>query len=158
MIPGPDRKQMHPAPDLPEIRTKLRAALVGIVLIFGTGNAKAQSAVIVGSWRGTSTCVDREHYPACTDEQVIYDVRPHNNARDTVTLRADKIVNGTREFMSENDFIRQPNGAWTADIRTPRFHLKLTLHIADNRMTGTLTDLSSDRRVREMALERTPGP
>ena len=98
--------------------------------------------------------VDREHYPACKDEQVIFEVSQRDNAPDTVTIRADKLVNGTRELMSEDDFIRQADDSWTVEIRTRRFHGRLMLRIAGNRMTGTLTDLDSDRRVRDIVLER----
>ena len=132
----------------------LSGALVACALVVGAAGAQTQGAIIVGTWRGTSTCVDREHYPACTDEQVIYDVRPHRDSPDTVALRADKVVNGVREFMSENDFVRQADGAWTTDIRTPRVTLRVTLRITGKRMTGTVTDLSSDRRIRDMALTR----
>ena len=138
------------------MRTALRAALGSLFLVAGPTAATARSGAIVGSWRGTSTCVDRDHYPACKDEQVIFDVRPRDNAPDTVTIRADKLVNGAREFMSEDDFTRQTDSSWTVEIRAPRFHGRLTLQIAGNRMTGTLMDLDSERRVRAMALERAP--
>ena len=135
------------------MRATLRRALLTVALAAGPAAAQAPSA-IVGIWHGTSKCADREHYPACTDEQVIYDVRPQGDSPDTVTLKADKVVNGVREFMSENDFVRHADGAWIADIRTPRGHLKAILRVTGDRMTGTVTDLSSDRRVRDMALTR----
>jgi hypothetical protein len=125
-------------------------------MVAGPTVATAQSGAIVGSWRGTSTCVDREHYPACKDEQLIFDVPQRDNAPDTLTIRVDKLVNGTRELMSEDVFTRQTDSSWTTEIRTPRFHGRLTLRVAGNRMTGTLMDLASDRRVREIVLERAP--
>jgi len=85
---------------------KLASAVAIIVLSAGSAARGAQEVDIVGSWRGTSLCVDKEHFPACRDEQVIYDARPKGSARDTVTIRADKIVNGGREFMAEFDFSR----------------------------------------------------
>ena len=138
------------------MRATLRRALLTVTLAAGPAAAQAPSDTIVGTWHGTSKCADREHYPACTDEHVIYDVRPHRDSPVTVTLRADKVVNGVREFMSENDFVRQADGAWTTDIRTPRVNLRVTLRIAADRMIGTVTDLTSDRRVRDMALTRAP--
>lgn len=116
--------------------------------------ALLQAAVIIGTWQGTSTCVDRTHYPSCQDEQVVYTVRSHAGTRDTVTLRAEKIVNGAREMMSEDDFVRQRDGSWAATLRTRRFHLRILLRVSGDRMTGQLTDLDAQRKVRDMALRR----
>ncbi len=135
-------------------RGSIAAAVTAVVLAIACGVASAQGDAIVGTWRGTSTCVDHEHYPACTDEQVIYEVRARSGSRDTVTVRADKLVNGARELIDQRDFTRQGDDAWAAEIRTPRVQLRVTLRIVADRMTGTLTDLAADRRVREMALGR----
>jgi hypothetical protein len=108
----------------------------------------------VGSWRGTSICVDREHYPACKDEQVIYEARVSHTSPDTVTIRADKVVDGNREFMGEYAFTLQEGGSWTSEAQTSRYHLLLRLQLAGDRLTGTLTDLASGHRVRDIALER----
>jgi hypothetical protein len=120
--------------------------------------AQSPNADILGSWQGTSLCVDRQHFPACTDERVIYDVRPRPGSPNTVTLRADKLVNGVREFMNESDFRRAADGSWISDLQTPRFHLRVVLQVAGTRLSGTLTDLASGRRVRAMTLVRTAHP
>ena len=114
----------------------------------------AQSTNTVGSWRGTSLCVDKKHFPACKDEKVIYDVQSKNGARDTVTLRADKVVNGVREFMGEFDFILAKDSSWIAEFRNQRIHICIVLRIAGTRMSGTLTDLPSGRTVRKIELTR----
>ena len=80
------------------------ARLAILLLPLGWMSPRGQAVDILGSWRGTSTCVDKVHYPSCKDEQVIYDVRRKGSAPDTVTLRADKLVNGVSEFMAEFDF------------------------------------------------------
>src|SRR4051812_41741362 len=72
------------------------ATLVAALLFF-------QASGLVGSWRGTSTCVDRVHFPNCHDEEVIFDVVARDSTGDTVTVRADKIVQGHREFMGESN-------------------------------------------------------
>src|SRR5262245_9046936 len=112
-----------------------------------------QAPDLVGTWNGTSTCTDREHYPACHDEQVVYDVR-EPGSRDTVTLRADKLVNGRREFMGEFDFTRSSGEVWTAEYRSTRVHLRLSLHVSGSRLTGHILDIPSGRTVRQLALER----
>src|SRR2546427_692001 len=51
-----------------------RRGILAPLLILGI-IAAAQAAGILGEWRGTSTCMDKVAYPACTDEVVVYDVR-----------------------------------------------------------------------------------
>jgi hypothetical protein len=120
------------------------------------GSAKAQQPDILGSWRGTSLCVDKANFPACKDEQVIYDARPKGTARDTVTIRADKVVNGVREFMGEFDFGLAADSSWVAEFQNPRVRIKIILRVRGAQMNGALTDEPSGRRVRAIALERVP--
>src|SRR5512145_3386240 len=136
---------MRPVPPL---------AVLALALAWAPPNS--QDMVILGSWRGTSLCVDKARFPACKDEQVIYDVQRKGGARDTVTLRADKVVNGVREFMGEFDFARSPDSSWVAEYQNPRVHIRIVLRVHAARMTGHLTDLPSGWRVREIALERVP--
>lgn len=136
---------MHPA---------LRASLVGLVFMAGSVIANGQPPGIVGTWAGTSICVDREHYPACTDEQVVYDAQASRTSPDTVTVRADKVVDGNREFMGEYACTLREDGSWASEVRGPRYHLRLVLEPAGDQLTGTLTDLDSARRVRDIVLKR----
>lgn len=115
---------------------------------------RVQAAELVGTWRGASTCTDRVHFPACNDEVVVYDVRPLGEAGDSVTLRADKLVHGSREFMYQFDFARGPGGEWTAEFQTPRAHGRWVLQLSGGRLTGRLVDIPSGRMVRQVALER----
>ena len=124
-------------------------------LIVFIGLVLAQDVGIVGSWRGTSICVDKVNFPACKDEQVIYDVRQNGSARDTVTVRADKVVNGVREFMAEFDFHRA-DSTWVAEYQNPRTRIQIVLRVRGAHMTGVLTDEPSGRRVRDIKLERVP--
>ena len=136
-----------------------QSLVVAILLLsFAPNRAHSQTAEIVGSWRGTSLCVDKVNYPACKDEQVIYDVAAKGSSRDTVNLRADKIVNGVREFMGDFDFGRAPDSTWIAKYENPRVRLRIVLRIRDDHMAGFLTDEISGRRVREMALDRVRSP
>jgi len=135
---------------------KLASAVAIIVLSAGSAARGAQEVDIVGSWRGTSLCVDKKHFPACRDEQVIYDARPKGSARDTVTIRADKIVNGVREFMAEFDFSRTPDSSWVAHYQNPRVRIQILLRVRGTRLTGALTDETTGRRSRAIALERVP--
>ncbi len=134
----------------------MRIALVlcAAVAAFAPRVAHARPNPLAGDWRGTSTCVDRAHFPSCKDEQVIYEARVSPHAPDTVVVRADKIVDGQRLFMGEYDVARQADSTWVSEVQTPRYHLRLTLALAGDRVTGTLTDLTQGRRVRDIALTR----
>jgi hypothetical protein len=112
-----------------------------------------QQAAIVGSWHGTSTCVDREHYPACNNEEVIYDVTA-GHSRDSVHVRMDKIVNGTRDFMGESDFGRAADSSWVTIYRNPRVQLRVTLRVRGTHLSGTVIEVGTDRHVRTIELDR----
>ena len=123
------------------------------LLVTLTAAANAQQPDIVGSWRGTSICVDPEHFPSCHNEQVIYDVRP-KASRDTVTIRADKVVNGVRELMAEFDLALTTDTTWVADYQNPNTHVRITLRVRGTSLTGSLVNLPSGLRVRQLTLER----
>jgi hypothetical protein len=138
------------------LRTHLVLLLAGLASLPTGDPTDAQDVNIVGSWRGTSTCVDKAQFPACKDEQVVYDVRQQGSARDTVTIRADKVVNGVREFMGEFDFHRAPANTWVAEFQNPRVRIRIVLRVRAGHMAGVLTDEPSGRRVRDLALDRVP--
>jgi len=121
-----------------------------------TVSAAARTS-LPGTWRGTSTCVDPEHFPACKDEQVVYEARLTHSSPDTVAIRADRLVDGARLFMGELFFKPQADSSWVADVRTPRTHFTVTLRRAGKRLTGVMTDVPSARRIREIALELVEG-
>ena len=72
-----------------------------LFLLAVSSSAAAQDAnakAILGVWRGTSVCVNREAAPACRDEEVIYDFREATPpAAGKLTLKADKIEGGKVE-------------------------------------------------------------
>lgn len=129
-------------------------ALLGTITALTGAATRFQQPDLVGSWRGTSTCVDKVHFPACKDEDVIYDARQKAGAPDTVTVRADKIVHGVREFMGEFDFHRAPDSAWVAESAHPPVRIRIVLRVRGAHLTGVLTDEPSGRRVRDIAADR----
>ena len=152
-VPPPTTRLKLPSVRRPRLRTWTPfLAIVAIPLAWMS--TSAQQAEIIGSWRGTSLCVDKADFPSCHDEQVIYDVRPKGSSADTVTLRADKVVNGVREFMGEFDFGRQSDSTWVAKYENPRIHIRIVLRVRGSQMTGVMTDEPSARRIREIAVAR----
>jgi len=137
------------------MRTQL-VALLGAVIPLLWVPARTPPPDLVGSWRGTSTCVDRVHFPACHDEQVIYDAQQKGRAPDTVTVRADKVVNGVRDFMGEFDFHLAPDSTWVAEYQNPSVRFRIVLRVREAHLTGFLADEPSGRQVREIKAERIP--
>lgn len=123
-----------------------------LVLPFALLAAATQAAGIVGTWRGTSLCSDKIAYPACHDEVAHYDIRAKGSSRDTVIVKAGKIVNGAFEEISTDDFVRQPDGSWKTEI--PRYRVQIVLRVAGDSITGRLTDSGAAKKVRDIALTR----
>ena len=94
---------------------------------------------ILGQWRGTSLCVDKEHHPACNDEVIVYDFTPSKTHEGEVTLSADKIVNGERVTMYVLDFHRNGD-RWSAEFRNARVHILWSYAVDGDSLTGTLCD------------------
>src|SRR6185503_16292342 len=69
------------------------------------GTQGGEISKLVGDWVGESVCVNKEKFPACNDEHVVYHVVVASGKTDTVTITADKIVNGKPEAMGTFDFV-----------------------------------------------------
>jgi hypothetical protein len=109
---------------------------------------------IVGTWRGTSLCVDKQNFPACNDEDALYEIRGIGRSSDSVLVRAQKMTNGTAELVSEDMFTHQPDGTWRTDIVAPRGRIRVTLRLNGDSLTGALVDADSSRKARDIALKR----
>src|SRR5215471_18717198 len=105
------------------IRRALPAILLSVLAAPAVAAAEDAKS-IVGVWRGTSTCVNREAAPACRDEEVIYEFRELTPpVAGKLSMKADKVVNSKVEPMGELDFAWEPKEkAWSCDFQTPRFH------------------------------------
>ena len=136
----------------------MRMLVAVAVLALGTSTARAQQSPIIGSWHGSSTCADREHWPACHDEEVIYDVVARAGVRDTVTLSADKVVNGVRVPMGDLDFAPAADSTWVSEIATGKSRGRVVLRIVRDHMTGTLMDIPTGRTARTLVLDRVHAP
>lgn len=115
---------------------------------------------ILGTWRGTSTCVKSPEFPACHDEVVVYEVREAAPGGRAVTLDAYKIVDGERQPMGELEFTYDARlEAWTSELRTPRVHALWSFVVDGDAIAGTLVDLPSKHLIRNVAVRRdAPAP
>jgi len=134
---------------------RLVAAFV-LVVACAMGEASAEPVdEIVGTWRGTSTCVDRQAAPACTDEQVIYEIAASPGQPDSVKVTADKVVDGKRVPMGVLDFTYEASsGSWTSELDSLRVHALWRLSVSGATLSGTLTLLPSRAVVRRVDLRK----
>lgn len=70
-------------------------------------NDKQSDAIsnLIGTWSGESICVNRDKFPACHDEQVVYRIVKAAGKADVLTITMDKIVNGKPDTMGVLDFV-----------------------------------------------------
>jgi len=102
-------------------------SLLLLLLLAISSSATAQDAnakAILGTWRGTSICVNLEASPGCKNEEVIYEFRELTPpAAGKLNLKAEKIVDGKAVPMGELDLVWvSAEGAWSSEIQTPRVH------------------------------------
>ena len=108
----------------------------------------------LGTWHGTSTCINRKFAPACTDETVIYEVRRSDKPGSAV-LAADKAVNGERLPMGDLEFIySETDGCWRSEFKTPNVQGVWCLAVEGNSMTGRLRVMPEDADVRKVQATR----
>jgi len=127
------------------------AATCCAVTVFAASSAPPVKQIL-GEWRGTSLCADKQKFPGCHDEVVIYTVIPSSTHTGAVTVTAEKIVNGVRDTMGVSDFTYDAaHRTWNSELQTERYHLLWSFSIRDTVLSGTLLDLPSkaiSRKVR----------
>jgi hypothetical protein len=136
-------------------RRNVVAAIVLMAAGVLTHAFAAPTDEIVGTWRGTSVCVDRQAAPACTDEEVIYEIVASTGHPDSVTVTADKVVDGKRVPMGVLDFTYEATSrSWTSELETPRVHALWRLSVSGKMLSGTLTLLPSKAVVWKVDLRK----
>jgi|KBSSwiStaDraftv2_1062776.scaffolds.fasta_scaffold00004_73 hypothetical protein len=131
-------------------------SLLWITAFAGPLLAASPREEVLGTWRGTSTCVNKEKHPACKDEVVIYEIRPSKTAAEGIEVSADKVVNGERGTMGVLEFTYDARRkAWTSELTTRRGERALwILPVVGKRIDGELVDLPDGGRVRVVAVKK----
>ena len=135
----------------------MRSALILSLFLAVSSALEAQDAkAILGVWKGTSVCANREATPACRDEEVVYEFRETTPpAAGKLTLKADKVVNGEIQPMGVLDFAWDPKaGAWSCEIQTRYHGLWSFPPPKGGELTGTLVLLPDRTIVRKVAVRR----
>jgi hypothetical protein len=112
-----------------------------------SSTAFGQWSVLFHTWYGTSKCADRQHYPACTDEQVIVEIRDMHGKADTISVIAENIVKQKRKFVADYRLVHVADSTWSTEIRSVRFHGRLTLRYSPQGFAGELIDASERLRL-----------
>jgi hypothetical protein len=138
------------------VRRSCAAAL--IVLLSRGALAQGTRDGLAGTSRGTSLCLNRQALPACSDEQVVYDIAAPPGRPDAIIVKADKIVDGRRVPMGELVFRSDAAaGRWVTEIETPNVHALWYLSLHDGVLSGGMTLLPSSTLVRAIELRRIQG-
>ena len=122
-------------------------------------NAQSKGSDVVaglpGDWSGESTCADKQRFPGCKDEVVVYHVTPKEGKSDTVHISMDKIVNGETLFMAEDDFVyNAKKKVLTSEYKNDRVHLVIELALKDDVLEGTVISLPDKSTVRHIKIKK----
>jgi hypothetical protein len=142
-----------------EIGTRTGRALIVLVVASWALTASAapndhKPSELIGTWQGTSTCVDRVAAPACRDEVVVYDFTVGAQP-GTVQWKADKVVEGQRKPMGEMDLVYEPGeSCWVAEFSSPRGRVAWCLVVDGAHMTGTGRLLPGKQTIRRIDVRK----
>jgi hypothetical protein len=110
---------------------------------------------LVGNWSGESICVNKEKFPSCKDEMVVYHITKVADKPNTVNLSADKIVNGKPEFMGAFDFIYDSKKqTLTSEFKNERVHLLIEFVVKGDVLEGAITSLPDKTQVRQIKVKK----
>ena len=119
------------------------------------GAQSSEISKLVGDWSGESICVNKEKFPACNNERVVYHVVVASGKTDTVTLTADKIVNNKPETMGTFDFVYDARRqTLTSEFKNDRVHIIFELALKGDLLEGTLATLPDRTLVRRIKVKK----
>lgn len=112
-------------------------------------------ARLIGDWSGESVCVNKEKFPACNDEKVVYHLTRVADKPNTIHLSADKIVDGKPDNMGAFDFVYDPKKqTLTSEYKTDRVDILMVFDVKDDVLDGTMTSLPDKTQVRRMTVRK----
>jgi hypothetical protein len=139
----------------------MRGTVLVSFLVAVSSTLEAQDAkAILGVWKGTSLCVNREAAPACRDEEVILEFRETTPpASGRLNVKADKVVHGEVLPMGELDFVWDPKAsAWACEIQARNRGLWIYSPPKGDELSGTLIQLPDRTLIRKVAVRRSKPP
>jgi hypothetical protein len=116
-------------------------------------NVADEREKLVGDWTGDSLC--QGYRPACHDEKVVYHITKTPDKPDTVTLSADKIVDGKLELMGVLEFkYDSEKGTLTGEFTRGNTHGVWELVVKGDTMEGTLIVLPDKTLARRVKVKK----
>lgn len=133
-------------------------AVTIVICLLPSAAAQDETSSILGVWRGSSVCVNRDLAPACKDEEIIYTFRaPIPPKPNTVILKADKVVNGEILPMGELEFSCEPDSKrWLSEFKSPRFHSLWSFAFTGSELSGQAIDVPSKAVLRNVRARKEP--
>ena len=131
--------------------------ICSLIAIGFVPSVQAQNNVdnLVGDWSGESICVNKEKFPACKDEVVVYHIKKVAGKSNTVNLSADKIVNGKPEFMGDFDFIYLANKhVLLTDFKNERVHLTIAFDVKGDVLEGGMFTFPEKIQARKIKVKK----
>lgn len=125
----------------------IKFALILTILLISATCSRAQKTEsadnIYGDWTGSSLCADKEKFPACKDEKIIFRFSKSATDANLVHLAGYKIVNGEEDLMGEYDLTYDAeNNSLSAEAKiNQNLTLLLEFKINGDTMDGTLKKL-----------------
>jgi beta-galactosidase GanA len=119
------------------------------------GAQGSEVSKLVGDWSGESICVNKEKFPACNNEQVVYHIVVASGKTDTVTITADKIVNNKPETMGTFDFVYNARRqTLTSEFKNDRVHIIFEFAVKGDFLEGTLATMPDRTLVRRIKVKK----
>lgn len=133
--------------------------ITAFLFLFAVSSVCAQSsdniASLLGDWSGESICMNKDKFPACKDETVVYHIKRVHGKANTVNLSADKIVNGKPESMGDFDFIYLANKrVLITDFKNERVHLTIAFDVKGDTLEGGMFTFPEKIQARKIKVKK----
>jgi hypothetical protein len=134
----------------------MRFALIATVVVLLSSPAWPQTVpniAVIGTWEGESKCIVRDS--PCHDEHVVYRIVADKKYPAQLNIDADKIVNGSPQFMGTIFCQYHPDEATLSCTANTAKKDDWEFHISANTMTGTLTVGREKQLFRRISVHKT---
>jgi hypothetical protein len=133
---------------------KAICVFAGVLAAVGMVAAQQANAPVLGTWKGESLCTVKPS--ACHDEVVVYEIKPSSDKKDHLTVKADKIVDGKRQWMGDLECgYADGTGVLTCELDNKKG--VWSFNVQGDAMTGTLK-LADGTLFRKVSAKRYNGP
>ena len=110
---------------------------------------------LTGNWSGESLCADREKFPGCHDEQVVYRIAKTDGKANVLTVTMDKLVNGEAQTMGVLEFVYDAEKQTLVNEFTRnKFHGIWEFAVSGGEIKGTLTSLPDKTIARRIIVRK----